>query len=92
MPPALLLKWLNRPDLIYIMDLNNEYKARYAENKKRIEADVQTLHLTDPVKNKLMKYLMNKCTIQKLSILNLTIIKKKSKPLLQHIDTYLSNN
>lgn len=92
MQPALLLKWLNRPDLIYIMDLNNEYKDRYTENKKRIEADVQTLHLTDPVKNKLMKYLMNKCTIQKLSILNLTIIKKKSKPLLQHIDTYLSNN
>jgi hypothetical protein len=92
MPPALLLKWLNRPELIYIMDLNNEYRSRYAKNKKRIEADVQTLHLTDPVKNKLMKYLMNKCTIQKLSILNLTIIKKKSKPLLQHIDTYLSNN
>jgi len=44
------------------------------------------------VKSVLLKYLMNKCTIQKLSILNLKIIKKKSDPLLAHIDTYLANN
>lgn len=92
MPAEFLFKWLNRPDLIYIMELNAAYPALYAQNKKAIETDVQKLILTDAVKHKLMKYLMNKCTIQKLSILNLSIIQKKSKPLLQHIDTYLANN
>lgn len=92
MPPALLMKWLNRPDLDYISNLSPAYAGLYATNKHVIEANMEKVRLTEDVKNTLMKYLMNKCTMQKLSILNLKIIRKKSTPLLEHIDTYLQTN
>lgn len=92
MPPALLMKWLNRPDLDYISNLSPAYVDLYATNKQDIEAKLEKVRLTEDVKNTLMKYLMNKCTMQKLSILNLKIIRKKSTPLLEHIDTYLQTN
>ncbi|MDT8887908.1 hypothetical protein [Aquirufa regiilacus] len=92
MPPALLMKWLNRPDLDYISSLSPAYAGLYAANQQAIEADLKNVQLPEDVKIVLMKYLMNKCTIQKLSILNLKIIKEKSDPLLSHIDTYLANN
>lgn len=92
MPPALLMKWLNRPDLDYIANLSPAYAGFYAANEQAIETDLKNLRLSEDVKSVLLKYLMNKCTIQKLSILNLKIIKKKSAPLLEHIDTYLEIN
>jgi tRNA G46 methylase TrmB len=86
------MKWLNRPDLDYIAHLSPAYANLYAANKQAIESDLKNVRLTEDVKSVLLKYLMNKCTIQKLSILNLKIIKKKSVPLLEHIDTYLEIN
>ncbi len=86
------MKWLNRPDLDYISNLSPAYAGLYATNKQVIDANLEKVRLTEDVKNTLMKYLMNKCTMQKLSILNLKIIRKKSTPLLEHIDTYLQTN
>lgn len=92
MPPAILLSWLNKPGFALIMDLNTTYPDLYRTHKPLIESDLKRIRMTEETKIKLLKYLMNKCTMQKLSVLNLRIIQKKSEPLLKHIETYLAKN
>ena len=72
------------------MQYNSKYAELYAKNAKEVDQEIKNLTLSKEVKGVLLNYLINKCTIQKLSILNLKMLKKKSEPLLQHIETYLS--
>lgn len=96
MPPALIIKWLSRPkvqsELKEFMKMNTQYPTLFATNQQAIDKDLQSLKLSKHVRNLLANYLINKCTIQKLSILNLRILKKNSEPLLKHIDEYLATN
>jgi hypothetical protein len=92
MPPALIIGWLNQANFAQIMQLNPSYVSMYQMQKKQIEADLVQIRLSKSVRQKLLNYLINKCTMQKLSVLNLTILQKKSKPLLEHINLYLSAN
>jgi hypothetical protein len=94
MPPVFIIKWLNRTrntsDISSFMQYNSKYSELYAKNAKEVDQEIKNLTLSKEVKGVLLNYLINKCTIQKLSILNLKMLKKKSEPLLQHIETYLS--
>jgi hypothetical protein len=94
MPPVFIIKWLNRTrntsDISSFMQYNSKYAELYAKNAKQVDQEIKNLTLSKEVKGVLLNYLINKCTIQKLSILNLKMLKKKSEPLLQHIETYLS--
>jgi hypothetical protein len=96
MPPVLILKWLSKPkvksQLRGFMDVNSQYRTLYTQNKMAIDQEMKDIKLTKEQKNVLLNYLINKCTIQKLSILNLRLLKQNSAPLLQHIDAYLENN
>jgi hypothetical protein len=91
-PTPILIKWLHKPSFTFVMNLNAEYASLYDANKQALDNDVNQIKMNESTKQKLLKYAINKCTIQKLSILNINIIRKKSEPLLQHIDSYLENN
>jgi hypothetical protein len=96
MPPALILKWLGKPkvnsELYNFMQINTQYSTLYAKHAQSIEQDMKKIKLSKKVKDVFMNYLIHKCAIQKLSILNLKMLKRKSAPLLQHIETYLATN
>lgn len=95
-PPALILKWLSKPkvksELKGFMYVNGQYQTLYNQNKAAIDKELKETKLTKKQRNLLLNFLINKSTIQKLSILNLKLLKKKSEPLLKHIDVYLENN
>jgi hypothetical protein len=99
-PPALILKWLSKSkvkselksELKGFINVNGQYPALYAQNKLAIDQEMKVTQLTKKQKDVLLNYLINKCTIQKLSIINLRLLKKKSEPLLKHIETYLEIN
>lgn len=92
MPTEFIIRWLNDKHFSYIMDLNPDYSKIYQLNKQNIDQKVNKLKFGDELKRELQNYIINKCTIQKLSVSNLKSLKKKSEPLLKHIDQYLEHN
>jgi len=92
MPTEFIIRWLNDKHFQYIMTLNPKYSMLYGKNSLAIDKKVREMKIDNEVKRELMNYILNKCTIQKLSISNLKNLKKKSEPLLKHIDQYLEHN
>jgi len=91
-PGELFLLWMASPQNAKISDVNPEFLQIRKEITPELNDKINRLKLPAEFKRRFGNYLFAKQGLAKLSFANYLRVRKKSKPLLQHIDTYLENN
>jgi len=91
-PGELMLLWLSRPQNEIISNVNPEFPKIKQGFSIELNEKVRLLTLSDDFKRRFGNFLFQKQALAKLSFANYLRVRKKTQPLIQHIDTYLANN
>lgn len=92
MPSALMLRMLVNKRLNAINDQNPEVYQLYDANKLLFEKKLENKKLSVETREKLINYLANRTSLQKLSIANYRRVQKKGNALVMELDKYINQH
>ncbi len=91
-PGELMLLWLASPQNESISHVNPEFPKIKQAITPDLQVKVRNLKLDADFKRRFGNFLFQKQALAKLSFANYKRVRKKTIPLVQHIDSYLENN
>lgn len=91
-PGELFLLWMSSPQNAAISNVNPEFIHIKQKITPELMEKIRALKLSDDFKRRFGNYLFQKQGLAKISFANYLRVRKKTQPLIQHIDTYLANN
>ncbi len=91
-PGELFILWMSKPQNAQIVDVNPEFPKIRQQIMPELKDKIGKLKMSYDFKRRFGNFLFQKQGLAKLSFANYLRVRKKTKPLLQHIDSYLENN